>query len=116
VVHFGYAHAFSSPGSLGEHNIETTQNAANSTNMVAVMARHSIDNAVSFYVVYALQANQSAAHYDLGAGGRSITTDCHDGSQIAAVNGADGTFTAGGPFCYTGGTLQATSVGMTYKF
>ena len=116
VIHLGYAHAFKSPGSLGEHNIETTVDADNTTNMFTGMFRHSVDKQVSFYVVYAVQANHSAAHYDLGAGGRSITTDCHDGSQIAAVNGSDGTFSEGGPFCYTGGTLQAASAGMTYRF
>ena len=116
ILHAGYAHAFKSPGSLGEHNIETTPDADNSSNMFTAMYRHVMDGQTSFYVVYAVQANHAAAHYDLGAGGRSITTDCHDGSQIAAVNGADGTFTAGGPFCYTGGTLQAVSVGMTYRF
>jgi predicted porin len=116
VLHVGYAHAFKSPGSLGEHNIETTPGADNSSNMFTGMYRRVIDGQTSVYLVYAVQANHPAAHYDLGAGGRSITTDCHDGSQIAAVNGSDGTFTEGGPFCYTGGTLQAVSVGMTYKF
>lgn len=116
AVHIGYAHAFKSPGSLGEHNIETAPGADNATDMVTAMFRHAVDKQVSFYVVYAVQANHQAAHYDLGAGGRAITTDCHDASQIAAVNGADGTFAAGGPFCYTGGTVQAASVGMTFKF
>jgi predicted porin len=116
VVHVGYAHALKSPGSLGEHNIETTPDADNSSNMFTGMYRRVIDGQTSLYIVYAVQANHAAAHYDLGAGGRAITTDCHDGSQIAAVNGSDGTFSAGGPFCYTGGTLQAVSVGMTYKF
>ncbi|HEX3765804.1 MAG TPA: porin [Kofleriaceae bacterium] len=115
-VHLGYAHASKSPGSLGEHNIETRPDADNSTNMFTGMVRHVVDPQVSFYAVYAVQGNHSAAHYDLGAGGRAITTDCHDGSQIAAVNGADGTFSPGGPFCYTGGTLQAVSAGMTYRF
>lgn len=116
VVHLGYAHAYKSPGSLGEHNIETRPGADNATNMFTGMVRHVVDPQVSFYAVYAVQGNHSAAHYDLGAGGRAITTDCHDGSQIAAVNGADGTFSPGGPFCYTGGTLQAVSAGMTYRF
>jgi predicted porin len=115
-IHLGFAHASKSPGSLGEHNIETTPDADNSTSMFTGMVRHVVDAQVSFYVVYAVQANHGAAHYDLGAGGRAITTDCHDGSQIAAVNGADGSFTAGGPFCYTGGTVQGASAGMTYRF
>jgi predicted porin len=116
LVNLGYAHAYKSPGSLGEHNIETTPGADNSSNMFTGMYRDVVDDQISFYIVYAMQANQPAAHYDLGAGGRSITTDCHDGSQIGAVNQSDGTYAGGGPFCYTGGTLQAVSVGMTYKF
>jgi predicted porin len=116
MLHLGYAHANKSPGSLGEHNIETTSHADNATDMFTGMLRHVVDAQVSFYVVYAVQANHGAAHYDLGAGGRAITTDCHDGSQLAAVNGADGTFSAGGPFCYAGGTVQAASAGMTYRF
>jgi predicted porin len=116
ILHVGYAHAYKSPGSIGEHNIETTPGADTSTNMVTGMFRHAADGQISFYIVYAIQDNHPAAHYDLGAGGRSITTDCHDATQIAAVNPVDGTFSAGGPFCYTGGTLQAASVGMTYKF
>jgi len=77
--------------------------------------RHAVDTQISFYAVHALQANHDAAHYDLGAGGRSITTDGHDGSQITAING-DATPAPGGPFNHTGGTVQVVSIGMTYKF
>lgn len=48
--------------------------------------------------------------------GADVATDCHDGSQMAAVNGTDGTFSPGGPCCYTGGTLQAVALGTAYKF
>ena len=112
----GWGHANKSPGSLGQHNIQTVPNADNATNMYTGMYRHALDKQTSWYLVYATQVNHSAGHYDLGAGGRANTTDCHDGSQIGAVNPADGTYSAGGPFCYTGGKLQAFSVGMNYKF
>ena len=115
VLHFGYGHASKSPGSLGEHNIQTTQNADNASNMYTALYRHAIDSQTSWYFVYATQVNHSAGHYDLGAGGRANTTDCHDGSQIASAN-PDPNSPGGGPFCYTGGKLQAVSLGMTYKF
>ncbi len=115
VLHFGYGHAGKSPGSLGEHNIETTPNADNASNMYTGMYRHSIDSQTSWYFVYATQVNHAAGHYDLGAGGRANTTDCHDGSQIASAN-PDPNSPGGGPFCYTGGKLQAVSLGMSYHF
>ena len=115
-MHLGYGHAGKSPGSLGEHNIQTVPNADNASNMYSVMFKHSFDSQTNLYVAYATQVNHTAGHYDLGAGGRANTTDCHDGSQISAVNPADGSFSAGGPFCYVGSRLQAVSVGMSYKF
>jgi predicted porin len=115
VVHFGWGHADKSPGSLGEHNINTTPDADNASNMYSLMYRHSLDKQTSWYLVYATQINHAAGHYDLGAGGRANTTDCHDGSQIAGGT-PDLTSPGGGPFCYTGGKLQALSVGMSFKF
>lgn len=115
VIHFGWGHADKSPGSLGEHNIETKPDADNAANMYSAMYRHALDKQTSWYAVYATQINHAAAHYDLGAGGRANTTDCHDGSQIASAN-PDPSSPGGGPFCYTGGKLQAFSLGMTYKF
>lgn len=115
MIHFGWGHASKSPGSLGEHNIQTVPDADNASNMYSAMYRHAIDKQTSWYVVYATQINHVAGHYDLGAGGRANTTDCHDGSQIASAN-PDPNSPGGGPFCYTGGKLQAVSLGMSYKF
>ncbi len=112
----GWGHAGKTPGAPGQHNIETASNQDNVSNMYTGMYRHAFDKQTSWYLVYATQVNHSAGHYDLGAGGRANTTDCHDASQIGAVNPADGTYTPGGPFCYTGGRLQALSIGMSYKF
>lgn len=115
TIHFGWGHANKSPGSLGEHNIQTVPGADNSSNMYSGMYRHQLDKQTSWYAVYATQVNHAAAHYNLGAGGRANTTDCHDGSQIASAS-PDSTYSNGGPFCYTGGKIQALSMGINYKF
>jgi len=59
--------------------------------------------------------NHSAAHYDLGAGGRAVTTDCHDGSILAAFDPTTGGVTGDGPRCFAGGKLKGVSV-VNYKF
>jgi len=113
--HIGYAHAFKSPGSLGEHNIETTPDADQLVEHVHRDVPPCRRRDSQLLLRLRAAGKHATAHYDLGAGGRSITTDCHDGSQIAAVNGADGTSQPAGRFV----TLRysaAVSAGMTYKF
>jgi len=63
-------------------------------------------NTPPFMPTTAITINQAQAHYDLGAGGRSVTADCHDGSSISQ----------GAPFCYAGGRIMGVSVGLDYKF
>jgi predicted porin len=116
VFHFGYGHAKPSPGAAGEHNISSGPGQDNTSNMYTGMYRHNMDKQTSWYAVYATQVNHSAGHYDLGAGGRANTTDCHDASQISAFDLSTGTYVPGGPFCYTGGKLQAVSFGLNYRF
>ena len=43
------------------------------------------------------------------AGGRGVTTDCHD-----AVNASGGL--ASGPHCFAGTTLVGVSTGLNWKF
>jgi hypothetical protein len=68
---------------------------------------------LSFYADYAETLNHFAAHYDLGAGGRGVTTDCHDASN-PDTSGFDPN--GGAPHCYAGGHLQGVSLGMKYVF
>jgi hypothetical protein len=72
-----------------------------------------VDDNFSWYVDYAATHNHHDAHYDLGAGGRSVTTDCHDASNPDA-SGFDPN--GNGPHCWAGGNLQGASVGMKYAF
>ncbi|RQR35782.1 porin [Burkholderia sp. Bp9143] len=109
----GWAHAGRSPGDPGQHNTAPADpnalgipNPSNAANMFAFLYRHAFDKHLSVYANYALVINQANAHYAIGAGGRSVTYDCHDGSSVSA----------GAPFCYAGGHQMALSVGVDYKF
>ena len=106
-LHFGWAHANATPGDPGVHNtVGPTANQDNAADMFTLAWKHKVDRNFSYYTNYATTMNHSAAHYDLGAGGRSVTTDCHD-----AAGATDGTGN-----CYAGGRLEGVSVGMKYQF
>jgi hypothetical protein len=116
-IHFGWAHAFRSPGNPGQHNDSTlvTANGAtfgpnqNQADMVTAAWKHRFSENLLWYTNVAATFNGPDAHYDLGAGGRSVTTDCHD------ANAASGGLTAT-PQCWTGTTLIGVSTGLQWKF
>src|SRR6266702_2978893 len=87
-VNLGWAHAGKTPGDPGVGSID------NAANMYTVGYKHHYDKQANWYAVYARQANHTGAHYDLGASGHCITTDCHDGNPAGAN-------------CFPGTTLQA---------
>jgi predicted porin len=120
-LHFGWAHANKTPGDPGQHNPDPTladangfyPNVNNSANMYTAAWKHQMDKSLSWYLNYATTVNARFAHYDLGAGGRSVTTDCHDASNTDASGFDPNT---GAPRCWTGARLQALSLGLHYKF
>jgi predicted porin len=117
-LHFGWAHAFASPGNPGQHNDTTitladgtafggpTQNQAN---MLTAAWKHKYSDNLTWYTNVAATFNGPDAHYDLGAGGRAVTTDCHD------ANAAPGGINAA-PQCWTGTTIVGISTGLQWKF
>ena len=123
-LHLGWAHAFRTPGDPGQHNDSflvppggdpTTDSVAgahanNQANMFTVAFKNQLSNHLTAYLNWALTSNGPAAHYDLGAGGRSVTTDCHDASD------ATGGLVGSNPHCWTGGQFQGVSAGLDYKF
>jgi len=114
---FGWAHAGKSEGFLGVHNTPDNQTTFdNSANMYTVAWRHFIDKHTTFYVDWAMTVNHADAHYDLGAGGHGVTTDCHDSSPTAAFDLTTGTIVNDGPHCFAGGRLQGVSAGVNYRF
>ena len=64
---------------------------------------------LTWYTSVAATINGPDVHYDLGAGGPSVTTDCHD------ANAAPGGINAA-PQCWTGTTIVAVSTGLQWKF
>jgi len=123
-AHFGWAHAFRAPGDPGQHNdsnavppggdpaTDATAGAHvdNTANMFTAALKNQLSKNLTAYVDWAFTANGPAAHYDLGAGGRSVTTDCHD--AYAAAGGLVGS----NPHCWTGGRIKGVSAGMDLKF
>jgi len=112
-VHFGWAHAGRGEGDPGQHNTDPGAGVDNAADMVTLAWKHAVDQNLSTYVDYAMTNNHQFAHYDLGAGGRGVTTDCHDASNTDA-SGFDPNGNA--PHCYAGGKLRGISAGMKYIF
>jgi predicted porin len=115
-VSFGWAHAGATHGDPGQHNTPGGANPDNSANMYTVAWRHALNKYTSVYADYATTRNHPDAHYDLGAGGHGVTTDCHDASNLAAFDPTTGGVTGDGPHCFAGGTLQGVSVGVKWTF
>jgi len=129
-VSFGWAHAFKAQGELPQHNTAVTNiplpgangacdptvAADNCTNLVANAAdmvtatyKHKFGQNLTWYTAVAATINGPTAHYDLGAGGRGVTTDCH------SAFGATGGF-ASQPHCWVGTTLAGVSTGIQWRF
>ena len=118
-LHFGWAHAFASPGNPGQHNdthrsthdgqcVRSGPN-HNKADMVTAEWKHKFSENLIWYSIAAATFNGPDAHYDLGAGGRSVTTDCHDADD------ATGGITSS-PHCWTGTTLVGVSTGLQWRF
>jgi predicted porin len=126
-IHFGWAHAFKTPGDPGQHNSGTLTSPTvtvvpnvlafngnfapnnNQADMVTASYKHRFSENLTWYTAVAATFNGPSAHYDLGAGGRGVTTDCHD------ATGADGgAFST--PHCFTGTTLVGVSTGIQWRF
>ena len=77
--------------------------------MLTVAYKHKYSENLTWYTNVAATFNAADAHYDLGAGGRAVTTDCHDAA------GASGGINAS-PQCWTGTTIVGISTGLQWKF
>jgi predicted porin len=121
-ISFGWAHAFKAVGDPGQHNsvpsatvvIPGTGGAAaasndNAADMITSTYKHKFGQNLTWYTAVAVTLNGPNAHYDLGAGGRGVTTDCHD------AFGASGGF-ASQPHCWVGPVLAGVSTGIQWRF
>jgi predicted porin len=101
-VNLGWAHAGKTPGAPNGDSGVTANGGPvdNASDLFSLGYKHNFDKKSNWYAVYARQANKAGGHYDLGASGHGITTDCKDAEGV----------------CFTGETLQAVSVGWMYSF
>ncbi|HTV37944.1 MAG TPA: porin, partial [Xanthobacteraceae bacterium] len=123
-VHFGWAHAFKTPGDPGQHNdvtLTTPDGGAgyatnqNQADMVTALWKHQLMPGLIWYNDVAAIFNGNSAHYALGAGGaRAVSIDCHD--AVSADGGYGPDVGAPGANCYTGTTIVGVSTGLQYKF
>jgi predicted porin len=123
-VSFGWAHAFKANGDPGQHNSATTNviipgtdpaagnftaSNNNSADMLTSTYKHKFGPNLTWYTAVAVTLNGPNAHYDLGAGGHGITTDCHD-----AFAASGGSFSQ--PHCFVGPVLGGISTGIQWRF
>ncbi len=110
-VSAGWAHAGATPGDPGgQHNFNPTIG-TDTADMITLAIKEKIDKQVYVYLDMAETFNHGNAHYDLGAGGRGITTDCHDGTHASQID-----YSSYGPTTWGGCRPKGVSIGMDYKF
>jgi predicted porin len=110
-VSVGWAHAGRTPGDPGgQHNYDPT-NTQDYANMYTVAWKHRFDKNLFWYLNAADTVNHGNAHYDLGAGGRGVTTDCHDGT-VQLFND----YSSAGPTTWGGCHEIGFSTGLHYTF
>jgi hypothetical protein len=118
----GWARAYRATGDPGQHNTALSLpplgasgdgtgglGVDNSANFFSAVYTHRITEGFTTYVNWAQTFNGPYGHYDLGAGGRAVTTDCHDASDASGGESSN-------PHCWAGGHLKGVSVGLNRRF
>jgi hypothetical protein len=77
--------------------------------MITAAYRHKLSEGLTAYLGWAATFNGPYAHDDLGAGGRVVTTDCHDASDATGDESSN-------PHCWAGGQLMGISAGLNRRF
>jgi predicted porin/outer membrane murein-binding lipoprotein Lpp len=123
----GWARAFRAPGDPCQHNdciipapdtvfsdglLTAGRGAHNQSNMFSIAYRRTVGPGLVSYINWAGTYNGAAAHFDLGAGGHGIVTDCHDDYDTSgAATNQDVV-----PHQYTGCKEKAISIGLQKRF
>ena len=95
----------------GTHTLAMSFAPADTADMYTIAWKHKLDKQLTWYLDTALTINHGNAHYDLGAGGRGLTTDCHDGTNTIIIDGS-----SAGPTTWGGCHEQGISTGVSYRF
>jgi predicted porin len=111
VAAIGWAHAGATVGDPGgQHNYNPT-NTSNQANMYTFQWWHKLDKQLTVYFDWAETINDGNAHYDIGAGGHGIKTDCHDATHEQFID-----YSSAGPTTWGGCHDQGLSTGVSYRF
>jgi predicted porin len=111
-VALGWAHAGASVGDPGgQHNYNPNGIGQNQANMYTFGWWHKLDKQLTAYLNIADTANDGNAHYDIGAGGHGIKTDCHDATHNQFVD-----YSSAGPTTWGGCHPIGVSTGINFKF
>jgi len=110
-VSVGWGHAGRTPGDpAGQHNYNPSS-IDDSADMYTIAWKHRFDKHIYWYLDAADTINKGNAHYDLGAGGRGLTTDCHDGTNTQVID-----YSSAGNTTWGGCREIGFSTGVNYKF
>ena len=107
----GYAHAGRTPGDPGGQHNYNPNSTDDHADMYTVAWKHRFDKSLYWYLDAADTVNHGNAHYDIGAGGRGVTTDCHDGTNTVFTD-----YSSAGPTTWGGCHEIGVSTGLNYKF
>jgi predicted porin len=107
----GWGHAGATPGDPGGQHNYNPLNRNNTADMYTIAWKHRFDKHIYWYIDAADTINKGNAHYDIGAGGRGLTTDCHDGTNTAVID-----YSSAGNTTWGGCHVIGFSTGVNYKF
>jgi predicted porin len=111
-VAIGWAHAGASVGDPGgQHNFNPNFVGNNEANMYTIAWWHKLDKQLTWYADIADTANDLNAHYDIGAGGHGVKTDCHDATHALFID-----YSSAGPTTWGGCHPLGISTGLNFKF
>ena len=112
VVAVGWAHATATVGDPGgQHNFNPNGVGNNQANMYTAGWWHKFDKQLTAYFDVADTVNDGNAHFDIGAGGHGIKTDCHDATHSPFID-----YSSAGNTTWGGCHELGVSTGVSYKF
>lgn len=112
VFAVGWAHAGATVGDPGgQHNFNPNGIGSNQANMYAFEYWHKLDKQLTVYFDAAETINDGNAHFDIGAGGHGIKTDCHDATHEQFID-----YSSAGPTTWGGCHPLGISTGVRYTF
>ncbi|MDE1942139.1 MAG: porin [Betaproteobacteria bacterium] len=110
-VDFAWGHAGKTPGDPGGQHNYSPYMTDNTADMYSLAYKHKLDKHLSWYLNVAETVNHGNAHYDLGAGGHGLKTDCHDATNTPVTD-----YSSAGNTTWGGCHIQGISAGLHYRF